>query len=89
MVSRKFLVGIFMLSCSEKLDLRLPEVRESESKTRPQAEILKKSLDENGLELRVRASNEAESACEQRLSAAKAEIEEFMQTTTLIMDMLH
>jgi len=54
----------------------LPEVRVSESKARSQAEMLKKALDEHGLELRVRAANEAEAACEQRLSAAEAEIEE-------------
>ncbi|XP_024639849.1 E3 ubiquitin-protein ligase BRE1-like 2 isoform X2 [Medicago truncatula] len=54
----------------------LPEVRESESKAHSQAEMLKKALDEHGLELRVRAANEAEAACEQRLSAAEAEIEE-------------
>ena len=77
------------------------EVRESESKAHSQAEMLKKALDEHGLELRVRAANEAEAACEQRLSAAEAEIEElraqldanerfvFMHTTTLIMDLLH
>jgi E3 ubiquitin-protein ligase BRE1 len=78
----------------------LPEVRESESKARSQAEMLKNAFDEHGLELRVRAANEAEAACEQRLSAAEAEIEElraqlnkterfvFMHTTTLIMDKL-
>ena len=78
----------------------MPEVRESESKARSQAELLKKALDEHGLELIVRASNEAEAANEQRLSAAEAEIEElraqfdanerfvFMHTT-LIMDLLH
>ncbi|MCH88245.1 E3 ubiquitin-protein ligase BRE1-like protein, partial [Trifolium medium] len=54
----------------------LPEVRESESKARSQAEMLKNAYDEHGLELRVRAANEAEAACEQRLSAAEAEIEE-------------
>ncbi|KEH42364.1 putative aminoacyltransferase, E1 ubiquitin-activating enzyme [Medicago truncatula] len=54
----------------------LPEVRESERKARSQAEILKNALDEHGLELRVRAANEAEAACEQRLAAAEAELEE-------------
>ncbi|CAI8586519.1 unnamed protein product [Vicia faba] len=54
----------------------LPEVRDSESKARSQAEMLKNALDEHGLELRVRAANEAEAACEQRLSAAEAEKEE-------------
>ncbi|GAU14379.1 hypothetical protein TSUD_249170, partial [Trifolium subterraneum] len=54
----------------------LPEVRESENKARSQAEMLKNAFDEHGLELRVRAANEAEAACEQRLSAAEAEMEE-------------
>jgi len=79
----------------------LPEVRESERKARSQAEMLKNALDEHGLELRVRAANEAEAACEQRLAAAEAELEElraqfdenerfvFVHTTTLIMDLLH
>lgn len=52
------------------------EVRESESKAHSQAEILKNALDEHGLELRVKAANEAEAACEQRLAAAEAEIED-------------
>ena len=79
----------------------MPEVRESERKARAQAEMLKNALDEHGLELRVRAANESEAACEQRLSAAEAELEElraqfdenerfvFVHTTTLIMDLLH
>lgn len=74
----------------------MPEIRESESKARSQAEMLKNALDEHGLELRVRAANEAEAACKQRLSAAEAEKEElraqldeterfvFVHTTILI-----
>lgn len=54
----------------------LTEIRESECKALSQAEVLKNALDEHGLELRVKAANEAEAACEQRLSAAEAEIEE-------------
>ncbi|PNY08645.1 E3 ubiquitin-protein ligase bre1-like protein 2-like protein [Trifolium pratense] len=61
---------------SEDYQKSLPEVRESESKARSQAEMLKNAYDEHGLELRIRAANEAEAACEQRLSAAEAEIEE-------------
>ncbi|KAJ1389004.1 Zinc finger, RING-type [Sesbania bispinosa] len=61
----------------ENYDKRyLAEVRESESKARAQAEMLKNALEEHGLELRVKAANEAEAACEQRLSAAEAEIED-------------
>jgi E3 ubiquitin-protein ligase BRE1 len=33
-------------------------------------------LDEHSLELRVKAANEAEAACQQRLSATEAEIAE-------------
>ncbi|RDY10395.1 E3 ubiquitin-protein ligase BRE1-like 2, partial [Mucuna pruriens] len=60
----------------ENYDKRYSEVRESESKAHSQAEILQNALDEHSLELRVKAANEAEAACEQRLSAAEAEIED-------------
>ncbi|KAH1062252.1 E3 ubiquitin-protein ligase BRE1-like 2 [Glycine max] len=60
----------------ENYDKRHSEVRESERKAHSQAEMLKNALDEHSLELRVKAANEAEAACEQRLSAAEAEIED-------------
>ncbi|XP_057441705.1 E3 ubiquitin-protein ligase BRE1-like 2 isoform X2 [Lotus japonicus] len=60
----------------ENYDKRLAEVRESESKACSQAEMLKNALDEHSLELRVKAAKEAEAACEQRLSAAEAELED-------------
>jgi E3 ubiquitin-protein ligase BRE1 len=44
-----------------------------------QVEHLKRELDEHGLELRVKAANEAEAACQQRLAAAEAEIAEHRQ----------
>ncbi|KAK3030124.1 hypothetical protein RJ639_038873 [Escallonia herrerae] len=50
------------------------ELKESEQRAHSQAETLKNALDEHGLELRVKAANEAEAACKQRLSAAEAEI---------------
>uniref|UniRef100_A0A5B7BKN1 E3 ubiquitin protein ligase n=1 Tax=Davidia involucrata TaxID=16924 RepID=A0A5B7BKN1_DAVIN len=50
------------------------EIKESEQRAHSQAELLKNALDEHGLELRVKAANEAEVACQQRLSAAEAEI---------------
>ena len=37
---------------------------------------MKSSLEEHSLELRVKAATEAESACQQRLSFAEAELEE-------------
>ncbi|KAJ6812009.1 E3 ubiquitin-protein ligase BRE1-like 2 [Iris pallida] len=52
------------------------EIKESENRARAQAEILQTALDEHSLELRVRAANEAEAACQQRLSTAEAEITE-------------
>ncbi|XP_039019064.1 E3 ubiquitin-protein ligase BRE1-like 2 isoform X1 [Hibiscus syriacus] len=50
------------------------EIRESRNKAYSQAEILKNALDEHSLELRVKAANEAEAACQERLSVAEAEI---------------
>ncbi|KAJ7960321.1 E3 ubiquitin protein ligase [Quillaja saponaria] len=59
----------------ESYDKRdLVEIRESERRALSQAEVLKNALDEHSLELRVKAANEAEAACHQRLSAAEAEI---------------
>ncbi|XP_072991571.1 E3 ubiquitin-protein ligase BRE1-like 2 isoform X1 [Typha latifolia] len=52
----------------------LMEIRESENKARMQVEYLKANLDEHSLELRVKAANEAEAACQQRLSNAETEI---------------
>ncbi|GFZ20784.1 histone mono-ubiquitination 2 [Actinidia rufa] len=50
------------------------EIKESEQRARSQAEHLRNALDEHGLELRVKAANEAEAACQLRLSTAEAEI---------------
>lgn len=50
------------------------EIKESEQRAHSQAEVLKNALNEHGLELRVKAAKEAEVACQQRLSAAEAEI---------------
>ena len=54
----------------------MTEIRESESRAHSQAEVLKNALDEHSLELRVKAANEAEAACQERLSVAEAEIAE-------------
>uniref|UniRef100_A0A7N0UF77 E3 ubiquitin protein ligase n=1 Tax=Kalanchoe fedtschenkoi TaxID=63787 RepID=A0A7N0UF77_KALFE len=51
----------------------LKEIKESESRALSQSKALQNALDEHSLELRVRAANEAELACQQRLSAAEAE----------------
>lgn len=50
------------------------EIKESEHRAHSQTEVLRNALDEHSLELRVKAANEAEAACQQRLSAAEAEI---------------
>lgn len=50
------------------------EIRESEHRASSQAEALRNALEEHNLELRVRAAHEAEAACQERLSAAEAEI---------------
>ncbi|PKI34721.1 hypothetical protein CRG98_044899 [Punica granatum] len=52
----------------------LTEVRESTRIANSQAELLRNALEEHSLELRVRAANEAEAACQERLSVAEAEI---------------
>ncbi|KAF3777023.1 E3 ubiquitin-protein ligase BRE1-like 2 [Nymphaea thermarum] len=62
--------------CFEKRDIM--EIKESEHRAYMQAEMLKSDLDEHSLELRVRAANEAESTCQQRLTAAEAEISDLM-----------
>ncbi|XP_062172498.1 E3 ubiquitin-protein ligase BRE1-like 2 isoform X2 [Alnus glutinosa] len=59
----------------ESYDSReLMEIKESERRAHSQAEVLRNALEEHSLELRVKAANEAEAACQQRLSAAEAEI---------------
>lgn len=54
----------------------LAEIKESQRKAHAQAEELKTVLDEHFLELRVKAANETETACQERLATAKAEIAE-------------
>ncbi|XP_052183400.1 E3 ubiquitin-protein ligase BRE1-like 2 isoform X2 [Diospyros lotus] len=52
----------------------ITQIKESEQRARAQAQHLRHALDEHGLELRIKAANEAEAACQKRLSAAEAEI---------------
>ncbi|KAF8010452.1 hypothetical protein BT93_J1170 [Corymbia citriodora subsp. variegata] len=62
---------------NESYDNRdVADIRESERRALSQVEVLRNALEEHGLELRVKAANEAEVACQQRLSAAEAEIAE-------------
>jgi len=55
------------------------ELEQDHCRTLVQVERLKRELDEHSLELRVKAANEAEAACQQRLAAAEAEIAEHRQ----------
>jgi len=50
------------------------DLQQDHCRTLVQVERLKRALDEHSLELRVKAANEAEAACQQRLAAAEAEI---------------
>lgn len=70
----QFIVDMYGKECSESRTIA--EIEESENRARKQAEYLRNSLEEHSLELRVKAANEAETACQQRLSIAEAELEE-------------
>lgn len=76
--NEKMELQIFLDMCGqEKFDSRdVNEIKESERKAHVQAEVLRNALDEHSLELRVKAANEAEAACQQRLCVADAEISE-------------
>ncbi|KAL5563481.1 hypothetical protein UlMin_033228 [Ulmus minor] len=65
-------VDLYGQESNDNRDLK--EIKESEQRAHAQAEVLKNALEEHGLELRVKAANEAVAACQQRLSAAEAEI---------------
>ncbi|KAF2914866.1 hypothetical protein DAI22_10g195600 [Oryza sativa Japonica Group] len=70
----QFIVDMLGKECSESR--AISEIEESENRARKQAEYLRKCLEEHNLELRVKAANEAETACQQRLSIAEAELED-------------
>ncbi|VAH84752.1 unnamed protein product [Triticum turgidum subsp. durum] len=70
----EFIVDMYGKECSESLTIT--EIKESENRARKQAEYLRTSLEEHSLELRVKAANEAEAACQRRLCIAEAELEE-------------
>ncbi|GAB2271335.1 hypothetical protein Dimus_006176 [Dionaea muscipula] len=68
-------IFVDMLHGQESYDNRnVWEIQESERRAHSQVEVLKHALNEHSLELRVKAANEAEAACQQRLSTAEAEI---------------
>ncbi|XP_044354668.1 E3 ubiquitin-protein ligase BRE1-like 2 [Triticum aestivum] len=70
----EFIVDMYGKECSESRTIT--EIKESENQARKQAEYLRTSLEEHSLELRVKAANEAETACQRRLCIAEAELEE-------------
>uniref|UniRef100_A0A0E0EGK8 E3 ubiquitin protein ligase n=1 Tax=Oryza meridionalis TaxID=40149 RepID=A0A0E0EGK8_9ORYZ len=70
----QFIVDMLGKECSESR--AISEIEESENRARKQAEYLRKCLEEHNLELRVKAANEAETACQQRLSIAEVELED-------------
>ncbi|TVU46597.1 hypothetical protein EJB05_06140 [Eragrostis curvula] len=70
----QFMADMYAKGCSESRTI--VEIEESENRARSQAEYLRSNLEEHNLELRVKAANEAETACQQRLSVAEAELEE-------------
>ncbi|CAI7837316.1 unnamed protein product [Closterium sp. NIES-54] len=57
----------------------MKEVKAAEVRALAQVAQLRAELDEHGLALRVKAANEAEAACQQRLVAAEAEISQLRQ----------
>ncbi|KAG0550731.1 hypothetical protein BDA96_01G363600 [Sorghum bicolor] len=65
-----------MYAKESSLSRTLADIEESETRARNQAEYLRSNLEEHSLELRVKAANEAEAACQQRLSFAEVELEE-------------
>ncbi|CAL9762324.1 unnamed protein product [Musa acuminata subsp. burmannicoides] len=61
----------------ECLDTRtIVEIKESEHRAHIQADLLKATLADHSLELRVKAANDAEATCQRRLSTAEAGIPE-------------
>lgn len=50
------------------------ELQQAQCRAMAQVERMKRALDEHSLELRVKAANEAEAICQQRLAAAEAGI---------------
>lgn len=70
----EFIVDMYAKESSDSRTIA--DIKESESRAHKQAEYLRTSLEEHSLELRVKAANEAETACQRRLSIAEAELEE-------------
>lgn len=68
---------VFKLACL--FDRELRERQQAEGRAQAEVVRLQLALDEHNLELRVKAANEAEAACQQKLTAVEAEIAELRQ----------
>jgi len=55
-------------------------LQQAECRARAEMERLQLALNEHSLELRVKAANEAEAACQQKLTAVEAEIADLRQS---------
>jgi E3 ubiquitin-protein ligase BRE1 len=60
-------------------DREVRELQQAECRALAEVERLQLALDEHDLELRVKAANEAEAACQQKLTTVEAEIAELRQ----------
>ncbi|KAJ4892345.1 E3 ubiquitin-protein ligase BRE1-like 1 [Raphanus sativus] len=73
----KLFLDMFKRESTDPRDIA--EAKEEEYKAWARVESLKSSLDEQNLELRVKAANEAEAVSQQMLAAAEAEIADLRQ----------
>lgn len=61
------------------IDREVRDLKQAEWRAQAQIDRLHLELDEHNLELKVKAANEAEALCQQRLTAVEAEIVELKQ----------
>ncbi|KAJ7545345.1 hypothetical protein O6H91_09G116100 [Diphasiastrum complanatum] len=73
----KLILDMYESQCADSREVR--ELRHAECRAWGQVERLKAALDEHSLELRVKAANEAEAGCQQRLAVAESEIADLRQ----------
>lgn len=68
-----------MFECESTDPRDVMEIKQAECRALALVERMKLALDEHSLALRVKAANEAESACQQRLATAEADIAQLRQ----------
>lgn len=73
----KLILDMYGSESTESRDVR--ELKQAKCRAWAQVETLKSALQENSLELRVKAANEAEAACQERFIVAEAETAELRQ----------